>query len=348
MFSQVVAHEKQIAYLQRIVKAERMPNGLIFAGLEGVGKLLVACCLARLLHCQGTKLHDCACAACTKILRQRQGAISQDYHEIWPENGIIGIDVVRGLREEARFAVRVAPCRIVVINNAEQMTEQAANAILKLLEEPPKDAYFIVIAHDVDKLLPTIRSRCQHIYFSSVAFNQVQEFLQQRQVPKASAVLASRMSRGSIGQALRLAVTNQNSQEVIQEFVKLFFSASVTKLLNFVEDNLENINFEHLLYNFLILILDTIAVMYGSTDCIISVGNNRLILDMARRRTPHHHYSEEIHNRIHPRVAATNNCCILHSLCLSHRHEKYAPSPDKSFPPFPWYHPLMSNRYTPI
>lgn len=137
--------------------AKKMPQSLLLTGAPGVGLSTVSCYLAEL---RGVKP--------IIILPEKDDKIDVD-------KGIISVDIMRRLYDETR--TKIAGERIIIIDYAERMTDQAQNAFLKLLEEPGKDVYFILVSHSTSKLLPTILSRTEKLEIRPITKIQSEQLL---------------------------------------------------------------------------------------------------------------------------------------------------------------------------
>lgn len=171
---------------------ERRAHAYMLAGQSGLGKTIFAQQLAKSLLCETDDVHACGlCQSCRlfesgthpdlHILQSEKRMVEiEDTFAIYApryledENkrkkrkkpsAIIAIDQVRGVIPDINKRPHLSSCRIIVINTAEDLNINAANSLLKSLEEPPSDSYFILISHDPGRLLPTLRSRCNRIDF---------------------------------------------------------------------------------------------------------------------------------------------------------------------------------------
>jgi DNA polymerase-3 subunit delta' len=117
------------------------------------------------------------------------------------------------LEREANFRPFEANARVFIVDDADKMTEGASNALLKTLEEPPSTSHIILVTSRPDKLLPTIRSRCQTIRFGPAAFEEIEKHLIDAGGFSAEdAPLAARVSAGSIGRALEIVPASYRTQ----------------------------------------------------------------------------------------------------------------------------------------
>ncbi|MDJ0835339.1 MAG: DNA polymerase III subunit delta' [Acidobacteriota bacterium] len=175
MFDSVYGHDRLKKILSRMVEKNNLHHGLLFYGPHGIGKRLTAQCLSRAMLCE--KRTGCGeCGHCHKF----DSGNHPDYKEIAPDGNDIKVDQVREISENLHFRPFEARCRCIVIDGTERFREEAANAFLKSLEEPPEYVYFILIASDVKALLATIRSRCQKMAFQSLTEDDKTRILTQK------------------------------------------------------------------------------------------------------------------------------------------------------------------------
>ena len=143
----------------RAVDEGRIGQGLIFAGARGIGKHQFAMALAQAVNCERPVKGD-ACGVCVNC---RKFAVREftDVKTIVPDGQFIKIEQTREMASEAQFRPYEGRCRVFILDDAERLKEQAANSILKTLEEPPETSLIILITAKPYALLETIRSRCQ-------------------------------------------------------------------------------------------------------------------------------------------------------------------------------------------
>ena len=218
MFSHLIGNEDVKSTLRRLLTSGRLPGSLLFTGVDGVGKKLFALELAKALNCRnrvGVEACD-ECSSCLRIAKSTFEPFSEpaDNRErmIWSEHGdlamirpylqIIRVKPIRELEREANFRPFEGAARVFIIEDAEYMNDQAANALLKTLEEPPPTTNLILTTTNPTALLATIRSRCQVIRFAPVPAAEIEKFLiKQKELPASDAALLARTSQGSIGRA---------------------------------------------------------------------------------------------------------------------------------------------------
>jgi DNA polymerase-3 subunit gamma/tau len=171
-FAELVGQEHVRATLTNAISAERIAHGYIFSGQRGTGKTTVARILARCLNCEkGPTATPCLqCAACTEIA----AGGSLDVVEIDAASNR-GINEMRELRESVRFRPARDRFKVFIIDEAHQITNEAFNALLKTLEEPPEWVVFVLCTTEAHKIPTTIASRCQQFSFRSVEFAELVE-----------------------------------------------------------------------------------------------------------------------------------------------------------------------------
>lgn len=218
MFSTLIGNNEVKDSLKRLLSSGRLPGSLLFTGEAGVGKKLFALELAKALNCrnrQGVEPCD-ECSSCKRISRSTFPPFGDDDEDkarlVWSEHAdvamvrpykqIIRVGPIRELEREANFRPFEGAARIFIIEDADYMNDQAANALLKTLEEPEPTTHLILTTTNPTALPATIRSRCQTIQFAPIAADQIEQFLiEQRAVGKKDAQLLARTSRGSLGRA---------------------------------------------------------------------------------------------------------------------------------------------------
>ena len=165
-FEEVVGQAPIVSTLKNAVAQKRIHHAYLFSGLRGVGKTTVARLMAKALNCaQGPTATPCnACASCAEIAEAR----SLDVLEIDGASNR-GIDAVRELRETVRYAPARDHHKVYIIDEVHMLTQEAWNALLKTLEEPPPHVVFLFATTDYRKIPLTILSRCQHFEFRKIA-----------------------------------------------------------------------------------------------------------------------------------------------------------------------------------
>jgi len=197
-FGRILGHDRQKDILRRAVAGKRLAQAYLFEGPEGVGKALMAQALARLIFChEGDGCGDCP--ACRKIDHHNH----PDLHLLEPDGKFIKIEQVRELQRQMSLRPLEAPRKIALISGAETMNQAAGNALLKTLEEPQGEALFILLTHQPERLLPTIRSRCQRLQFGHLPLEKLKSSLTEKLgLDATEGHLLATLAEGSFKKAL--------------------------------------------------------------------------------------------------------------------------------------------------
>jgi len=199
-FSAFLGNPIAVARLKRAVAAGRVPHAMIFAGPEGVGKKTLGMLLARRLNCLRPEGED-PCADCPSC-RKMDAGMHPDFMLVQPDGAFIKIEQIRAVIGEVAFQPFEGQYRLIIFDRADQMRAEAANSLLKTLEEPSSRTILILVTSQPYSLLPTIRSRAQLIQFNAIPQEQIFEYLVRQtglQLPEAR--LAAALSNGSLAAA---------------------------------------------------------------------------------------------------------------------------------------------------
>lgn len=197
--SDVVGNEPLLAVLNR---GALLPS-TIFAGPSGVGKKTVALRLAARANCL-TPLNNDLCGHCSSCIKAMSGN-HPDIQLVEPDKTSIKIDQIRDLNREAQFRPFEGKARFFILDQAEKMTPEAANSLLKTLEEPPATTHILLVTAYPGRLLATIRSRCQTFTFQPISRREIVEYLS-RETEFEDAELRASFANGSIGTALSIDI----------------------------------------------------------------------------------------------------------------------------------------------
>jgi len=200
----VRGQERAVDILKSSVAQNRVAHAYLFLGPEGVGKLKTALEFSKFLNCQDNQEEGCgSCPSCIKIEKQ----IHPDIFVITKEESKaqLSIKKIRQLQRRLSLKAFEAEYKVAIIADAEDMTEEAANSLLKMLEEPGADTVFILIASSEKRLADTIVSRCQIIRFRPLTKDEVTEILTKDfSIDKDEAKFLSTVSNANVEKALFL------------------------------------------------------------------------------------------------------------------------------------------------
>lgn len=176
-FSTVLGQESAIYLIKQVLSRNRIPHAYLFTGPEGVGKKLTAFILAKALNC--LERTDDACDACKSCYKIDKG-IHPDVELVEADGQFIKIGQIRELQKQVNYKPFEGRWKVYILNDAEKLNLEAANALLKTLEEPPPDTAFILVSSNPSALLPTIISRCQLVRFSTLGTDCIEQLLREK------------------------------------------------------------------------------------------------------------------------------------------------------------------------
>jgi DNA polymerase-3 subunit delta' len=197
-------NKKVVDTLCHALAGGRVPHSLLFAGPDGVGKRTLAFMLAKALNCLGQKKGFCEqCSSCRKIDAGTHPDVV--FVGVLEDKQFLSIDQIRRAKRDVFYQPFEGRFRVFIFDEAERMKEEAANSILKILEEPPPSTKLILLTTKFHALLPTIRSRCQVFSFSPLPLSDILLFLEQHtNLSSEDRNLCARLGQGSIGKALSI------------------------------------------------------------------------------------------------------------------------------------------------
>lgn len=203
-YSSLIGQEKAKTLLSRVFETDKMAHAYLFRGPGGVGKKLTALLTAARVNCLDPGLGG-ACSVCTSCQKLRSGN-HPDIVLVSPENGVIKIDRIRELCRSLAFPPYESTMRVVIIEDVHTMTPEAANSLLKTLEEPPEKNLLILTAELSRELLPTIVSRCQVVTFYGLQVDECVQVVQSQRPELGSdeIKLLAELTDGSPGMALMM------------------------------------------------------------------------------------------------------------------------------------------------
>jgi DNA polymerase III subunit delta' len=204
-WTDIAGHAGVIKILKNMLISGRVPHALLFTGPTGLGKMLVARVFAAGLLCTGGETAAAPCGVCSACRQVREN--SHPDLVILPGDGAsLKIDQIRELQHEAALAPYHGGRRVLVIEEAERLTTQAANSLLKILEEPPPGTVFVLTAASAHILPPTVVSRCWQLPFYPLALAELTGFLTAGGAEPVRAEIAARLAGGRVGSALALLI----------------------------------------------------------------------------------------------------------------------------------------------
>lgn len=199
--SAVLGQDKALALLARLRETGRLPCALLFYGPQGVGKTLAALEFGRALVCPG---HEGPHPDLKHLNAAYQASLLE---EEAPKQRTWRVKTIRHLRRDMELRSLMGGWKAAVIEDAEKLEPEAANALLKILEEPPEKTLWILTTSQKDRVIKTILSRCFHIGFAPLPDDVIEEILINNGIQRGEAERFAALSEGSANRALDLAKT---------------------------------------------------------------------------------------------------------------------------------------------
>lgn len=207
--SEDIFQKNAVQQLEKALEENKLAHAYLFLGDEGVGKVKTALHLAMTLNCLNAKPNEyCGeCRCCKKIMHNNH----PDIDIIGPDGSTIKIEQIRILRNKVQLKSYEGQTKVIIIKDAHLLTPEAANSLLKILEEPPQQTLFILTAPEALRILPTILSRCQNIQFKKLQATEICKNLLAQGIERDTAEIFSNLAKGSLGKAYEL----MNNPEIL-------------------------------------------------------------------------------------------------------------------------------------
>lgn len=221
----VHGHELAVRTLEAALESGRLHHAYLLSGPAHVGKTTLATQLAQAVNCTGS---DPPCGACGPCVRIGAGAhadvatIEVDPEATEGARTVISIDAVKDIIASAHLRPYEGRTRVYIVQSADRLSQDAANALLKVLEEPPPDVLLLLLTDNPDGVLPTIRSRCQLIELRPLPVARVAELLRDEHgAGEEQAEMLARLSRGCVGWAIEASADESVLAEVHQQIERI-------------------------------------------------------------------------------------------------------------------------------
>ena len=273
MFENILGNETNKKKLEKSIEQNRISHSYIFSGIDGIGKKLIAGELAKKVLCLEPDKKVCKCKSCIEYDSNN----NPDFFMIIPEDGKIKIEKIREIQRKIAEKPIVSNKKVYIIDDAQVMTTEAQNCLLKTLEEPPEYAVLILITSNENNLLSTIKSRCTRIYFDPINEENIKKYIKDNLNIEISEKII-KLSQGSIGRIIKLS----EKQEVYEKLEKIFYDMKNKDLVDIIQisdeiyKSKEEINYVLEYMNFLALELSKQDLRYLKSIKIIEETKKRL------------------------------------------------------------------------
>jgi len=323
LYTKIVAHDELKKRLQKMVNSKRLPHALLFSGGDGCGNLPAALALAAHVLCKN-KLESGACGECNAC-HKTQKLIHSDLHLVFPiiksksvrtsddvlvyfreailknpyileaqwmeeldgenKQSLIPVDEAASILKKLSYTSYEGGYKITLIWQPEKMNSEAANSLLKILEEPPEQTLFILVSIHPDKLLATILSRVQHIPFSQISESEIElALIEKYSINNEIARHAAYLSEGNFGEAFQICGKEEgeiNFLNSFREFMRLAIKFDCEKLLQWIDETATMGREKHkqLLSFALRVFRDSLMYNYGNKNLVKLAGSEKQFLE---------------------------------------------------------------------
>lgn len=249
-FKNLVGNENNKYILKETITKGNILHSYMFFGNEGIGKKLFALEFAKMILCENQKNSPCEkCKSCIEFDSNN----NPDFFFIEPDGNSIKIDQIRNMQKGILEKPIISSKKVYIINNAETMTKEAQNCLLKTLEEPQEYVVIILIVSDENSMLPTIKSRCTKIFFEKISDENLKTYIKEKIGDVHFEESMIKLSEGSIGKCIEIS-KKQEILKKIEDFINNIENMDEVQIINassFFNENKEDIN----------LILDYIYIL---------------------------------------------------------------------------------------
>ena len=238
-FKDIIGQESIKKHLQTAIKTGNLSHAYIINGEYGSGRQTIASALAKTIQCQSKTDDTDACGVCTSC-KQAESHNHPDIKYITHDKTSISVN---DIREQLNNDISIKPYsseyKIYIIPDANKMTEQAQNALLKTIEEPPVYAIIILLTENCDSLLPTIRSRCVTLTINPVEKDKICTYLENKfQLEPEQAQIAANYCQGNIGKAIRFASSSDfiEMKNQVLKLLKNLDSMDIASIIDTIKE----------------------------------------------------------------------------------------------------------------
>ena len=271
MFENIIGNNKIKDMLIQSVNQNTASHSYLFIGTQGIGKKMIATEFAKMLLCIGEKKYCNNCKSCIEFNTNN----NPDFLYIEPDGNSIKIEQIRYLQKKIQEKPIISEKKIYIIDNADCMTAEAQNCLLKTLEEPPEFATIILIGSNENSFLTTIKSRCMIIHFQSLKNEEIKNFLEKEYNINNTSESIIETFQGSIGKAILLK-DKKEEYEKIQNMIDNLDKKDLIDIIKLAEplykakeEILEILDYIN------IILLKKAKNQYLYTNCIRIVENTK-------------------------------------------------------------------------
>ena len=270
MFENVIGNNQIKDILLNSIKNGTLSHSYLFVGIKGIGKKMLAYEFAKQIMCE-KKQDNCRCKSCIEF----DSSNHPDFMYIEPDGNSLKIEQIRFLQKKIQEKPILSNHKVYIINDAETMTTEAQNCLLKTLEEPPEFATIILIGNNENAFLSTIKSRCMIFRFQPISDEQIKEYMKLNYRMENITKEHISMFQGSIGKAILL----KDKQEQYDKIINVIENLNQKDLIEIIKQSEILYNAKEEIFEILeymnILLLEKAKKNYLYTNCIKIVENTK-------------------------------------------------------------------------
>ncbi len=232
MFEDIIGNQQVKEELTKIIEEEKILHSYMFVGIEGIGKQMIAKKFAQMILCTNGGRKGCnTCKSCIEFTSNN----NPDFLYIEPDGNNIKIEQIRYLQRKIQEKPIISNRKVYIINDADKMTTEAQNCLLKTLEEPPEYSTIILIGSNQNLFLNTIKSRCMIISFKPIETELIKKYLEEKYEMFNTSSSMLETFQGSIGKAIILK-DKKEQYEKIEMMIKNLDKKDIIDILNLGEE----------------------------------------------------------------------------------------------------------------
>lgn len=231
MFDEIIGNDKIKEALEKTVNENKVSHSYMFVGIDGIGKQLVAKKFAQAILCTKETEKSCnQCKSCIEFMSNNH----PDFLYLEPDGNSIKIEQIRYLQRKIQEKPIISNKKVYIINDADKMTTEAQNCLLKTLEEPPEYGTIILIGSNENAFLNTIKSRCMKISFRPIESKYIKQYMEKIYDMKNISQNMLEAFQGSIGKAINLK-DKKEQYENIEKMIERLNKTDITELIKLGE-----------------------------------------------------------------------------------------------------------------
>lgn len=271
MFDNIIGNNNIKEVLSNSVKNNKSSHSYLFIGIQGIGKKMIAKEFAKMLLCLDENKYCGICKSCIEFDSNN----NPDFSVIYADGSSIKIDQIRYIQKKIQEKPIISNKKVYIIDDADLMTTEAQNCLLKTLEEPPEFATIILIGSNENSFLSTIKSRCMILHFNKLKNDQIENYLEKNYGINNINKNLLEMAQGSVKNAINL----KDEHEQYEKIENIINSFNKKDIIDIIKDSELIYKSKDEIFKILdyinVILLKLAKIEYKYTNCINIVENTR-------------------------------------------------------------------------